>query len=141
MRRVLALFAMLLAACSSARDEEIARLLAGHWYREYTRADDGRTYRFLNERRPNGEFVLRYRIYEGDRLVSRHEESGDWRIVDGKYRSRTLKVDGARVPGADPYFFDTYDILQLDEREFVYRHTRVDLTFRVRRVSADHALP
>jgi hypothetical protein len=141
MRAALAVFALLLAACSSAQDEEIARRLAGRWHVEYTRADNGRTYRFLNERRPNGEFVLRYRIYQDDRLVSQHEESGDWRIVGGKYRTRTLKVDGNRVPGADPYFFDTYDILKLDDREFVYRHTRVDLTFRVRRVSADHQLP
>ena len=136
-----ALAAMLAcAACSSQRDLELAQRVQGHWYVEYP-ADDGATYRIVGENAASGELSLRYRRYLDGKPGEDQYEAGTWSVVGGLYRTRTLSINGKRVPAYNAAYYETYEIVALDANAFVYRNTRDGVTYRARRVAAGHPLP
>ena len=106
--------------------------LVGTWVGELP--VEGQTRRWLITRDADGTFAIRFKVYEGERLVLDQEESGRWGAADGTYVTVTTGVGEGRA-----VYREEYDVLELSSAEFTYRHReKGTTTYTVRRVAPDH---
>lgn len=115
--------------------------LSGHWFGETTMP--GRTQRWVMNRRPEGDFDVRFKVYEGDRVTFEQIERGVWGADEATYVTITTQLENSRgiSPPAAPndVFVEEYAIESLDDREFRYRHKAKGTRYTVRRVEPNAA--
>jgi hypothetical protein len=117
--------------------------MIGRWYGE-AKLEGGGDRMWLAERFPDGSFQIDFvfRTPHGD---ENQTEVGLWGISAGVYFTITKGwiEQGVLQPASpeDASFYDAYEILELTERTFRYRHFGTGRSYHLRKVSPDFVFP
>jgi len=116
-----------------------ANLLVGRWYGQFSDSSS-RSRRWITERKDDGTFVITYELSIGGAVTEQGTESGSWSLSAGHYHTRTEMVNGQKVNLIDPYFNDTYTVLNLTSEHFEYKHLTTKRRYDVRKVPPNFSL-
>lgn len=127
------------AAIEARRD-----MMIGRWLGEMPTMD-GKFYKWLMDRRSDGGFTLTGQLMEQGRVISRNTEFGFWGVSGSVYFSMTREMldEKGKIGALDTNsanYYDAYDILELGEGVFHYRHLETGNQYLVRRVANDYRL-
>jgi hypothetical protein len=118
--------------------------LAGRWYGNM-RTKDGKTRRWLTDRKLDGTYRIEFVVIERDGALLRQTEFGDWGVSGNYFVTVTRGVqdkDGSIAPDTQSsYFWDVYKIVRLGSKEFVYQNVSSGNKFIVRRVDSSFVIP
>ncbi len=153
---VTSLVALALAGCASSPGVYLAKpaapvglehnrgYLAGKWLGEAP-VREGGSKMWLNERSPDGTFVITFRNQSSQGDVEISQEYGVWGLSGDIYFTKTMGwlKNGEKRPvfGPDSYFDDAYVVKSLTASEFIYESVVTDEVFRTRKVPDDYNLP
>lgn len=119
-------------------------MMIGRWFSDTPTKDGGRIMQFV-DRRSDGRMTIWFRTVDGAGLVDDQTEVAMWGISGSVYFTITVGwLHEGRLSRADPtsaYFYDAYEILELTEHAFRYRHVVTGNAWQVRRVGPDFAFP
>lgn len=126
------------AAIEARRD-----MMMGRWLGEMPTID-GKFYKWLMERRPDGEYTLETILMEGGKIKEKNSEFGYWGVSGHLYftltRETLLKGKITPLDTNTANLYDGYEILQLGEGQFRYRHVETGNEYFVQRVPPDYTL-
>jgi hypothetical protein len=122
----------------------LRHLLIGCWYGDQPTKEGGRK-QWIAQRHSDGTFRIRFRISNGRGYVEEQVESGDWGVSSRfmVYVTKSLSNDTLRekVPASDPYYWDIYEILEVDSVHLEYLAVATGNRFLVRKVPFDFTMP
>jgi hypothetical protein len=114
--------------------------LVGHWFIDAPTKEGGQRLA-LSEKRPDGTFQTQFRVIEGGKVTLNQTEFGLWGLSGPVYFTITKGVvQGSREVHADPtdpYYYDAYEVLSLDDSSFKYRSFAFGDVYTARKVPAD----
>lgn len=124
--------------------EEAWNLLIGKWYGSQPTKDGGEKKEIV-ERSPQGTYQITFRIYGKDGQYKEQTEAGQWGVSGPVYFTIFRGwVKGNRFSPsnpADPYNYDAYRIIKLNNEEFGYENYSSGNRYIVKRVSDDFVFP
>ena len=124
----------------SKSQEEQWLLLVGKWYGEQP-AKDGGTRQSVVERFSDGTYKVDFRTIKKEETIERASEVGQWGVSGPVYFTsfRGWVRGNGIVPSdpSDPYNYDAYRIIQLNDKNFEYEDYPTGTHFVVRRVASD----
>jgi hypothetical protein len=127
----------------SESQEEQWLLLVGKWYGEQP-AKDGGTRQWVVERFIDGNYKIDFRIIKKDGTIELASEVGQWGVSGPVYFSSFRGwVRGNGIEPSDPsnpYNYDAFRIIQLDDKNFEYEDYPTGTHFAVRRVASNFQL-
>lgn len=139
--RLTSLILLFCCACATQVRAPVDILL-GHWHGEYEL--NGDRHQWLIERKSDGTYRLMFQRCRDQQLIWSHTEIGNWRIQQNYYtKIARLIIDEAGLHRPDTprhVYLNAYEVLDLDEEEFSYRHSLNKANFHSYRVSADFSL-
>jgi hypothetical protein len=91
-----------------------------------------KTVTWLMNRKGDGTFEIRFS--ESGANAPYKTEEGTWSHKDGVYKTITLKVSGQFVNRNDPQYTDTYRVEFVESDVVAYRHEKLKLMFRSKKV-------
>lgn len=120
--------------------EETWNLMVGKWYGDQPTKDGGRKQQIM-ERSPQGTYKITFRIHDKDGKYNDSAEAGHWGVSGPVYFTtfRGWVEDNQFSPSdpADPYNYDAYKIIRLDEKIFEYENYSSGNKYTIERVSND----
>lgn len=127
------------AAIEARRD-----MMVGRWLGEMP-TEKGQFYKWLIERRSDGGFTLQAELMEKGKVISRNTEFGLWGVSGHIYFSMTREMLNAqgKVGALDTNtanYYDAYEILELENGIFRYKHLETGNEYLVRRVPPAYQL-
>ena len=124
--------------------EEKWMKMVGKWYGEQPTKSGGKR-SWIVERNNDGTYLIVFRNYDAEGKISESAEVGQWAVSGPVYLSMFRgRVRGDKVEQVDPsnpYNYDAYEILQLDDSIFKYRHYEIGATFVLKKVADDFKFP
>jgi len=122
----------------------LRNMMLGRWFGEAPTKDGGRRMEIV-ERRPNGTMTIRFRVIDAAGKVDEQTQVEIWGISGPVYFTIMRGwLEGKRFEPADPtqtYYYDAYEILELTNRTFRYRHFTTGSEYKLDRVDADFEFP
>ncbi|PWQ96622.1 hypothetical protein [Leucothrix pacifica] len=124
--------------------EEKWNKMVGKWYGKQTVKGGGKR-QWIVERKKDGTYKIHFRIHKENGKISESSEVGQWAISGPVYLSmfrgyiRDNEIDP--VDPSDPYNYDAYEILELNEEIFKYRHYELNATYTLKKVAEDFKFP
>ena len=119
-------------------------MMFGWWFGETPTKDGGRRMQIV-ERRRDGTMTIRFRVIDAAGNVEDTTDLALWGISGPVYFTIAQGwFDGRDFHPADPtqsYYYDAYEILELTDRTFRYRHFTTGSEYRLDRVSPDFDFP
>lgn len=116
------------------------QLLIGHWYGDQT-TQEGDRRQWLITRHPDGTYIIKFRGTMANGQIEESTEVGEWGAAGTIYFTifKGWLREGKLAPAdpSDPYNYDAYQIISLDEERFEYTSVTTNTRFSVRRVTAD----
>lgn len=157
MRTVLAVLVLLgiaapttVAQVDSVKPDETALAKAnrgkmiGRWFGDTPTKDGGRKMEIV-DRYADGTMKITFRVVEPSGEVWDQIELAFWGISGPVYFTMTKGwLEGRRFTPADStqaYFYDAYEVLELLEESFAYRHFATGSEYRVTKVEPDFDFP
>ena len=128
----------------SSNENESWKLLTGKWYGSQPTKDGG-TKKFIAQRFSNGEYRIDFRITDKHGESDDSSEVGYWGISGNLYFTIFIgwvednKI--TRTKTRSSLNSDAYEILELNDKVFKYRHHSSGDVFTIRRVSSDFKFP
>jgi hypothetical protein len=99
-------------------------LMTGRWYGNQPTKDGGRREQ-ITEKYSDGSYKIDFRIHKSDESFDDHSEVGYWGVSGPIYFSifKGWLHNGQISPASpsDPYNYDAYEIISLNEKEFKYK--------------------
>lgn len=118
-------------------------MMIGKWLGEAPTKEGG-VRRWLVERFENGTYKIHFQTMSRNTIVKDTIEVGFWGISGpvyfGIYRGNVQNGELVLSDPSDPYNYDAYEILELDENRFRYRHYETGNEFELRKVPQDYVL-
>ena len=118
--------------------------MVGKWFGEQPTKEGGRR-QWIVERASNGTYKITFRVYKKDGTFSESAEVGQWAVSGPVYMSMFRgHVDGNKiepVDPSDPYNYDAYEILVLNNSTFKYKSFEYDATFTLKKVGNNFGFP
>ena len=120
------------------------KLLIGKWLGRAV-TDDGGEIKWLSELKSDGTCELTFRTYNSKGAYQEQAESCFWG-VSGKIHFTIIRdviVDNKLIPvdPTDPYYYDAYEILKLNDQEFEYKAVTTGDIYKSQKVSDNYQLP
>ncbi len=138
--------AQLLTSDTKVGTEQTSRsrnLFIGRWYGDEHALDGGR-HQWLNERKEDGSFVVRFRSTKANETINQ-TEYGSWGVSANIYFSITSGFMHGVLPEAadptDPTLYDAYEIISLTADSMTYRSLETGNTYTAKRVDEHFAFP
>ncbi len=123
---------------------QLRNMMLGRWFGDSPTKDGGRRMHIV-ERRPDGTMKVTFRLIDGKGNVNEQSEIALWGVSGPVYFSITRGwLDGPDFHPADPtqsIYYDAYEILELTDRTFRYRHFTTGSEYRIDRVAPDFEFP
>jgi len=124
--------------------EETWNLLTGKWYGSQPTKDGGQKQEIM-ERSPQGTYKITFRVYDKDGNLKEQSEAGHWGVSGPVYFTIFRGwVEGDRLSPsnpADPYNYDAYRIIKLDNEVFEYENYSSGNKYVIKRVPNDFQFP
>ncbi|MFB6342770.1 hypothetical protein ACE1ET_13660 [Saccharicrinis sp. FJH62] len=125
------------------KDKNDWNLMTGKWYGSEI-SQDGSKLEWLTDRSVDGLYTINFKLTKPNGKMFKQSENGEWGISGGVYFSiyKILLKDGiAEVQNAtNPHNRDTYKVLKLNEKEFVYKNFRTGIKYKVIKVDSTFEL-
>jgi hypothetical protein len=122
----------------SLSDEKTWKYLIGEWHGSQTTKEGGNR-KEICIRHPDGTYEVEFKSTDKDGVVSNHKEVGLWGVSGSIYFSIFRGwVNNGRIKlsdPSDPYNYDAYSIIILDETEFEYKHVSTGNEYKVIKVT------
>ncbi|MCR8921648.1 hypothetical protein NO559_02620 [Dasania sp. GY-MA-18] len=127
----------------SISQEDQWQLMAGKWYGEQPTKDGG-TRKWIVERFIDGAYRVDFLNVKNDGVIEKLSEVGQWGVSGPVYfssfrgwlKDETIKFSDP----SNPYNYDAYRIIQLNDKIFEYEHYSSGNRFTVKRVTSDFEL-
>jgi|APFre7841882630_1041343.scaffolds.fasta_scaffold35779_2 hypothetical protein len=120
------------------------KLLIGKWLGQAA-TDDGREIKWLSELKSDGTFALTFRTYNSKGDYQEQTEIGFWGVSGQIHFTiiRDVIVDKKLIPAdpTDPYYYDAYEILKLNDQEFEHKAVTTGDIYKSQKVSDNYQLP
>jgi hypothetical protein len=124
--------------------ERNRRFIVGKWLGEAP-VKEGGSKMWLNERSPDGTYVITFRNLSPRGEIEVSQEYGIWGLSGNIYFTKMQGwiEGGRRHPnrGSNSYFDDAYVVKSLTPAEFIYVSVPTKEVFRAKKVSDDYRLP
>ena len=124
--------------------EEIGQLLVGKWLGDQPTKEGG-SRKWLVERRPDGKYLIQFRVTNSDGSILEQTEVGEWGVSGNIYFSifKGWIDNGNFIPSdsSDSYNQDAYEIIKLTEQQFRYKNLDSGNEYTVKRVPNDFVFP
>ena len=118
--------------------------MVGKWYGEQPAKEGGKR-QWIVERKRDGTYKINFRVYRETGELSESAEVGQWAVSGPVYlsmfRGRVRGNNIVPVDPSDPYNYDAYEILELNDEIFKYRHYELGATFTLKKVAEDFEFP
>lgn len=150
------LLTCLLAACSTTPKVDAIKpedstgiaerraLMLGTWFGDTETKEGGRRMHIV-DRYTDGTMRIRFRIIKADGSIFEQQEVAIWGIAGPIYFSATQGfVENnkmLRADTSDPHLYDAYEILELDEDTFRYRHVDNGNEYEIDKVDSSFDFP
>ena len=92
-------------------------------------------------RTQDGKFTIQFTTSEGGKVLPIQTEEGQWTHKNGRYTTRTLKVNGNPMSTTDPQYLDEYEVQAISSTEMTYRHLKMNITFQSLKVGSEFQVP
>jgi hypothetical protein len=127
------------------RDQkESWNMMVGRWYLSQPTKEGGRKEAIM-EHRQNGTYQVTFRVTQPDNNVELGTEVGLWGVSGNIYFSifRGWVKDASVMQAdlSDPYNYDAYRIIALNEKTFEYEHATTGNSYKSIKVGADFKFP
>lgn len=123
---------------------QLRNMMLGHWFGDSPTKDGGRRMQIV-ERRRDGTMTIRFRVIDPAGEVHEQTQVEFWGISGPIYFTIMRGwLKGMRFDPADPtqpYYYDAYEIIELTDKTFRYRHVTTGNKFRIDRVAPDFDFP
>ena len=124
--------------------EETWNLMIGKWFGSQPTKDGGKKQEIM-ERSPQGTYQITFRVYDKNGKMKEQSESGYWGVSGPVYFTIFRGwVEGNQLfPSnpADPYNYDAYRIIKLNNETFEYENYSSGDKYVIRRVPNDFKFP
>lgn len=124
--------------------EETWNLMIGKWYGRQPTKDGGKKQEIV-ERSPHGTYKITFRIYDKDGNIKEQSEAGHWGVSGPVYFTIFRGwIEGDQLSPAnpaDPYNYDAYKIVKLNNDVFEYEHYSSGNKYVIKRVPNDFQFP
>ncbi|MCH2157287.1 MAG: hypothetical protein MK096_00715 [Oleiphilaceae bacterium] len=114
--------------------------LSGKWLGEHP-LQGGGVMKWIIDRKADGTEKITFRTYRLNDQFHEEIEVGKWAISGPVYFTsfEGHVIQGNIIPAnsSNPNNYDAYEILELNDSYFKYRHYEADITFTVKKVSDD----
>ncbi|ODN65962.1 hypothetical protein [Methylophaga muralis] len=124
----------------SISQEDQWHLMVGKWYGNQP-SKEGGAKQWIVERYPNGNYRIDFRTIKNDGNIESSSEVGQWGVSGPVYFSSFrgwLEGDNVKPSDpSDPYNYDAYQIIKLNNEIFEYEHFLTGNRFTLKRVSSD----
>lgn len=131
------------ASDMGAAREERRHQMVGRWLGEAP-TKDGKTERWLMERRLDGTFTVMFQILDKQKKVFEQTETGYWGIVGDIYFSLTREIlHGDKFDPQDvtkATYYDAYKILNFDANTLHYKDLDFGNEYTIHKVPKDYKL-
>lgn len=128
----------------SISQEETWNLMIGKWYGSQPTKDGGKVQEIM-ERSPQGTYKITFRVYEKDGKYKEQSEAGHWGVSGPIYFTifRGWVKNNQLSPSnpADPYNYDAYKIINLNNEVFEYESYSSGNKYTNKKVSNDFEFP
>lgn len=119
--------------------------LVGKWFGEVEIAGGGKR-KWIIERYSNGTYQAHYRVFTEDGQIKDAVEAGHWGVSGTVFFSinRAMRpLDGRfrDTDPADPKYYDAYEIIELTNHVFRFKHAESNEKFEMKKVDDDFELP
>ena len=125
---------------SSAEENARWNQMTGTWYGSQPTQDGGKK-EAISRRSVDGTYEVTFRVTAYDGHVEEFTEVGEWGISGPVYftifRGRVKHKEIFPADPSDPYHYDAYKILSLDNHAFSYEHFSTGNTYHQRKVAHD----
>jgi len=123
--------------------EKTWQLMQGKWYGDQSTDDNGKR-EWLVERYPDGTYKIDFRQTNKDGTKNDSTEVGQWGVSGNIYfsifRGRVINKKMLPVNPSNPYNYDAYKILQLNDEIFKYEATSSNHRFTAKRKPSNFQL-
>jgi len=123
---------------------QLRNMMLGYWFGDSATKGGGRRMHIV-ERRRDGTMTIRFRVIDAAGKVDEQTEIALWGVSGPVYFTITRGwLDGNQFHSADPtqaYYYDAYEVLELTERTFRYRHVTTGSEYRIEKVDPDFDFP
>lgn len=131
------------AAPISADQQQQHKAMLGKWYGNQPLKEGG-THEWVMQRGDQGQYLAEFKTTDKNGNVRRQSEVGLWGVSGDVYFTIFMGYphpDGIHlVDSSDPYNYDAYYILNLDETAFEYKNARSGSTYKVIKKPDDFVL-
>jgi len=114
--------------------------MTGKWYGEQKNKDGGVT-KWIKEASHDGSYKIVFRTYLKYGGFSERVEMGQWGVSGpvyfSIYRGHVVGEMIIKEDPSNPYNYDTYEILELSDKLFKYKHYDTGGVYTVKKVSDD----
>jgi len=128
----------------STTEEQKWEFLSGKWFGSQP-IKDGGVRQEIMERSPQGTYKITFRVYDKEGKHQEQTEAGHWGVSGPVYfTSFRGWVKGKEFNPAnpsDPYNYDAYRIIKLNNEVFKYEHFTQKGTYIIKKVSNDFVFP
>lgn len=124
--------------------EETWNLMIGKWYGSQPTKDGGKKQEIM-ERSPQGAYKITFRVYDKDGKHKEQAEAGYWGVSGPVYFTIFRGwVQGNQISPsnpADPYNYDAYRIIKLNNEVFEYENYSSGNKYVIKKVPNDFQFP
>lgn len=124
--------------------QERWQLMIGKWYGKQPTKDGGIKHELMN-RAPDGTYIIQFLIEDKNGSKKKQVEVGHWGVSGSIFFSifrGWIRDNGQLSPSnpSDAYNYDAYQIIELNEEKFHYKHVSTGNEYTVLKVAPDFEL-